>query len=253
MKKLISATLALALTLSLTTNIFAAPTTAVTTSAQVPVLISAPIIATSSDFAIATNGSVSLNVAPDIAYINLGIYNVGKTSQAATQENAKLVKDLKDALKKAGVAESDIKTQYYSTYPQYDYSKEVATISGYTVDHTLNVTVRDIAKTNEILDLAIENGANSSYGVTFDVENKEAHYEKALNEAIQIAVKKGNFIASTVGVANPKVSNITENGAYYASVYDRTLTATDESAKVGTDIQTNNVTISASVIVNFTK
>ncbi len=251
MKKLITSILSLSLVFSLSTTIFAQDTKTTAT----PVLISAPVTSVADGFQITTAGDISLSVAPDIAYINVGVYTLEATSQTASKENARISNELIAKLKAAGIADKDITTQYYSIYPQYDYSSETPKITGYGVDNSFKITIRDIDKTGEILDLAIESGATSTSGVTFDVANKEPYYAKALNDAVQIAIKKGTYIANTVGVADPKIVSIHENSVYYQpSTYDANFVVSKEMASdSATTIQNNNVTVYASVSVTLSK
>ena len=49
----------------------------------------------------------------------------------------------------------------------------------YHVSNQVQVTVRDISKVSSVLDLAVSNGANSIYGVSFDVSNPTALEDQA--------------------------------------------------------------------------
>ncbi len=245
MKKLLSFALSLGLIASFSTSVFAygADQTGIATT-------SAPV--TSNDFTVYTNGDVSISVAPDIAYLSLGIVTETATSASATEENAKITNQVLNALYDAGIDKKDIQTQYYNIYPMYNYADDYQSISGYNVSHGLIVTVRDISKVGEILDIAIANGVNTTSGVTFDIENKDEYYTQALLQAVDVAIDKGNAIAASVGVTNPQVASIAESSVYYQPV---TYTTNDIAAKTeqSTTIQSSNVTVYASVSVAMTK
>ncbi len=228
MKKIISAIIATSLVFCLTTATFA------NTASQ--------------DFKVTTNGDVTLNVQPDVAYISLGITTTGDTTVKASEQNSKNTQKVLTALSENGVKDDEVVTEYYSVYPNYDYTKEVPKVVGYTVNHTLKVTVKDINKVGEILDLGLNNGANNNSGVTFDVLNKDVYYAKALNEALTKAITKGNALASAVGVTNPNVVSINENSSYYSPV---TYLA-NESMKSSDSTQIKNNTVSIYASVNVT-
>ncbi len=246
MKKFLSLTLSLALVASFSTSVFASSVDVVTTTTT-------PAVDADNDyFSIYTNGDVSINVTPDIAYLSLGILTEDTTSTVATEKNAQTTTQVISALEDAGINSSDIQTQYYNIYPTYDYSDNYQKINGYSVSHGLNVTVRDITKIGEILDIAIENGVNTTTGITFDIQDKDQYYTEALLQAVDVAIQKGNAIASSVGVTDPKVMSIAESSVYYQPV---TYSADNVGMKadIASPIQSSSVTIYASAAVAMGK
>lgn len=230
MKRIVTAILATTLIFTLTTATFASES--------------------SSDFTVQTTGDVTLSVDPDIAYINLGVSTFGKTSKDATAENTKITENLINSLVDTGIAKEDIQTQYYGVYPNYNFSETgVESISGYNVSHDLRVTVRDITRVPEILELSVENGATNNSGVTFDVENKDKYYEQALTQALNKAIYKGNALAKSVGVDSTNVISIKENNTYYSPISYGSSEISTKDARSSVPIQNGQVTIYASVDV----
>src|SRR5512135_3235024 len=62
-------------------------------------------------------GSGQVNIAPDIAYITLGVHTEGASAADAVTENNAAAQKLIDTLKAAGVAAEDIRTTNFSIYP----------------------------------------------------------------------------------------------------------------------------------------
>ena len=91
---------------------------------------------------------------PDIAKLSLSILTTATTSKAAQDDNSKKSKAITDYLQKQGLGEKDIKTIGYNISPQYKYPPlgGQPTITGYQVNQSMEVKVRDLAKVSEILD-----------------------------------------------------------------------------------------------------
>ena len=109
---------------------------------------------------------------PDIASVTVGVQAQGATVKAVQENINRSINNVSDALKKLGIDEKDIRTTNYTIYPDYDYSTARQRIRGYTANTTVSVKVRDIDKTNDVIDTATQEGANEVGGVTFDVDDK---------------------------------------------------------------------------------
>lgn len=231
MKKLISTVMALALSLTMATSVFAGTHVG-------------------DYFYIASSGEGTINVSPDIAYVSIAISTTGETSKSASEENkqntAKIIKDLEDF----GIKNTDIQTQYYNVYPKYSYTDNEEKFLGYNVTHGMRVTVRDINKVSDVLDIAANSGVTSSTDVSFDVENKDKYYEQALNIAIKNAVSKGTAMADAVGVDELVIESMYESSTYTYGV--STPNIMYDSVK-SSQVQPGSISIYASVNVNLAK
>lgn len=151
---------------------------------------------------LAVSGVGTLNLAPDVAYINIGVHTDNKEISAAIDANNANIKQVKDALLKLGVAEKDIQTQNFSVYTnqQYDNSGN-ATGTTYAVDNTLSVTVRDLTKLSSLLGEVTRSGANNIYGIQFGLADRS----KAISDARRLALDDANKQAAEMA-ADMKVS-----------------------------------------------
>ena len=62
-------------------------------------------------------------------------------------------------------------------------------------DNVVYVTMRDITKIGDILDASIAAGANSIYGITFDVQDKEAALANGRDQAMADAQAQAEQLA----------------------------------------------------------
>ncbi|WP_333860911.1 SIMPL domain-containing protein [Clostridium sp.] len=196
-------------------------------------------------------GDGEVNVVPDIAHLSLGVTTEDSTVDKAQKNNSVAMNKVVEAVKAAGVAAEDIKTSNYSINPKYNYNEETgtSTIIGYTVDSTLNVTVKNIDSVGNIIDIAVANGANNSNGVTFGVSNYEKYYNKALANAIVNAKAKAQAIADALDVKLSTLTTVTENSngvpSEYPIFYDSS--SVKNSGGQGTIIETGLYKIRANV------
>ncbi|MEK6963179.1 MAG: SIMPL domain-containing protein, partial [Nanoarchaeota archaeon] len=137
-------------------------------------------------------GEVATN--PDQATAYIQIVSQGKVAKEAQTYNKGIANKVKDAFLNNGLKEEDIETSSYSVNPERTYyppkegQKEYYKIQGYTVTHTFKITVRDLDKLGELVDEAIQAGANSVENVVFGLSKQKEIQVKA--EALKIASKK---------------------------------------------------------------
>ena len=148
---------------------------------------------------LSVSGSGIAYITPDIAYVNIGVHTEGKDAARAVAENNSQTQEVSAAIKSLGVSEKDIQTTNFSIYPRQEYSpdgKPTGEIT-YIVDNSVYVTVRDLDKIGDLLNTVVKAGANSIYGIQFDVADKAA----ALSEARKAAMQNANTVAEELAAA----------------------------------------------------
>jgi len=150
------------------------------------------------------NGKGAVQVVPNIAVVSLGVITENKDLNAALKENTLKMSKVIDSLKNMGITEKDIKTQSYNIEILYDYVEGKQIFKGYRVSNILNVTVRDINTVGEVINTAIDNGANVVNSINFTVSNPALYYREALTMAIKDAVEKASVIEKSLKVVVDK-------------------------------------------------
>ena len=155
------------------------------------------------------NGLGEVYLTPDIAYIYIGVHTEGATASEAVDSNKGQTTDVINALKKAGVAEKDIRTTNFSIWPSQQYGPD-GTVTGsiYMVDNTVYITVRDLDGLGDLLDSAISAGANSVNSIQFDVADKTAATKEARAKAVEDAKTQAQELADTAGLALVEIQTI---------------------------------------------
>jgi len=97
---------------------------------------------------------------PDIGQINLSVVTQAASVSAAVTENNDKMNKITKAMKDLGIIEDDLRTASYNINPSYQYTAGKSTIIGYEVSQTLEVKIRDLNKTSQILEKSASLGAN---------------------------------------------------------------------------------------------
>jgi len=174
---------------------------------------------TSAQKSITVTGSGVVKVIPDIAYINIGVSTQGENVTDAINENSNQTQAIKNVLINFGIAEEDIQTSNFSVYPQSNYSPEgKITSTSFNVNNNVYVTVRDLSSLGELLGKVTESGANSIYGINFDVKDKSEALTQSRTLAIESARKQAEEVATTAGVKLGEILSISVNSNDWLSV-----------------------------------
>lgn len=152
---------------------------------------------------LSVSGSGTAYLAPDIAYLYLGVHTEKLTAAEAVAENNTQTEKVIQALKDFGIDAKDIRTTNFSIWPQDKYDPQTNMPSGektYMVDNTVYVTVRDMNKLGDLLDTIVAAGANTVNSIQFDVADKDAALKDARAEAMKDANAKAQELADAAGV-----------------------------------------------------
>ena len=147
------------------------------------------------------NGSGQVFLAPDIAYINIGVHTEKPTAADAVAENKDQTQKVIDTLKGAGVDPKDISTTNFSIWSNTQYSPDgQQTGTSYVVDNTVSVTVRKLDSLGDLLDSAVASGANNINSIQFDVADKTEALKEARAAAVKDAKAQAQELADAAGV-----------------------------------------------------
>ena len=114
------------------------------------------------------SGIAELHLPPDRAIFTVGIQTSAPTAEAAANENNASSSQIKQALKKAGVADKEIQTSEFLIMPQQEFRDgKGPRIVSYQARHSFSVTHDDITNAGKLLQAALDAGANQVSGLSF--------------------------------------------------------------------------------------
>lgn len=161
-------------------------------------------------------GTGKVSLVPDVAQVNVGAEARADTVSEAKAEVDRQMVALHAALQEMGIDEKDIQTSHYSIH----YEREPMQVmregpvgegeGGYRVSNMLRVTVRDVERAGDVLDAAVEAGANQVYGVTFTVADESSWQGQAREKAMSDAEARAAELAGLAGVELGAVQSVSE-------------------------------------------
>jgi uncharacterized protein YggE len=191
---------------------------------------------------------------PDQVEISLAVQTENVDAQVAQQRNAERMGSTIAALERDGIPSDKIKTTGYNIYPVYDDSASILgpKVKLYQVTNTLHITLTDITRAGEIIDLAVANGVNQVNSISFTLSESQQKTLRsdALRDAMSRSRSDADTVAAAGGLTIAGIKEITVSGGYYpVTVTDYRYTA--GAAKVSTPLVPGDVTVSASVSVTY--
>jgi hypothetical protein len=165
---------------------------------------------------ITVTGNGSVNATPDKASFDFGVQvNGANAAEATNQANAK-ANAIVDALKRAGIPDSDIQTSSVSLWPQT--SNDGQTITGYQASYSVTVT-SPIDKASSLVDDATGAGANTVNGPSLSVGDQSSYYAQALKLAVGDAKTQAQAIADAAGLNLGGIIHITNESSAPGPIY----------------------------------
>jgi len=171
------------------------------------------------DRTITVVGSGEATAKPDKAHFYAGVEVTADTVQEATRRNNEVMQAIVAALTDMGVEEKDIQTSNFSVnlirdverFPMPESVEGEEEQTRYRVSNMVQVTVWDIEKVSELLDAAINAGANNIWGITFTISETESLESEARAKAMQDARARAEELATLAGVSLGRIVSVSEN------------------------------------------
>jgi uncharacterized protein YggE len=165
---------------------------------------------------ITVTGTGTVQVVPDLANIDLGVTSQGDSAAAALDGNNAAMAAVMAQLAQAGIAARDLQTSNLQLLPNWVQADGVQNpqIMGYTATNMLTAQVRDLAVLGNVLDAAVQDGANTLQGVTFAQSDPKPAEAQARAAAVQDARSRASEIAAAAGVGLGRIISISEGGSY---------------------------------------
>ncbi|TKD51972.1 SIMPL domain-containing protein [Sphingomonas baiyangensis] len=151
---------------------------------------------------------------PDQATIEAGVVTQASTAAEAMRANAERIERVLAALKRAGVADRDVRTAQISLSPQYRYGEnQPPIITGYQASNRVSIRFRDVARSGAILDALVKEGANQIEGPNLGLTQPDAAMDEARSDAVARARARAELYAKAAGLRVERIAAISEGGA----------------------------------------
>jgi uncharacterized protein YggE len=158
---------------------------------------------------------------PDVARSNVGVDVRAATPEQASSDASQRMAAVMAALKQAGIADKDLRTHSYSVQfeqepvapgtPAPKPDAAPTTPRGYyRVTNMVEVTIRALDSVGRVLKAATDAGANSQWGVTFELEDDASLVSEARALAVKDAQRAAEELAKLTGVKLGEIVSVSE-------------------------------------------
>jgi len=163
---------------------------------------------------ISVNGIGMASARPDVAEIQLGVETIKTDASLAISENTERMTAVMGALKEMNIEDKDVQTVNYSMWIEEVYDQEGKPTGEirYHVVNQVRIKLRDLTKTGEVLQKALEAGANNVGGISFSVADSVALQREARDQAIANAQAKAEQLAAGLGAHVGPLRQVSEFG-----------------------------------------
>ncbi|MFB6271081.1 MAG: SIMPL domain-containing protein [Halobacterium sp.] len=187
----------------------------------------------------------------DQAVLRVAVTATGENSTAVRDRIASQSDSMRSALEEYGLDSEAIRTAHYDIRQERKERPDGTDSGQYRGVHAFEITVNDTERAGEVLDVAVNNGADRVMGVSFTLsdEKREALYQDALTEAMANAETRASTLAEAGGLSVTEThSVVSTNTRYHAYEAEAVAYA---SGSAGTSIESGPVTVTANVRVVY--
>lgn len=146
---------------------------------------------------IAVSGMAEQEVAPDMAYIDVGINVRADDAETARNQEAQIASQIRRALLGLAITDNDLQNTSYYLYQEYKVDRNgVRTADKYVLDSSIKVTVKDLDKLSQVIDNVVEAGATNISNITYALSTQNIIQRQLLATAVENARDKAAVVAN---------------------------------------------------------
>lgn len=146
---------------------------------------------------IAVSGMAEQEVAPDMAYIDVGINVRADDAETARTQEAQIASQIRRALLGLAITDNDLQNTSYYLYQEYKVDRNgVRTADKYILDSSIKVTVKDLDKLSQVIDNVVEAGATNISNITYALSTQNIIQRQLLATAVENARDKAAVVAN---------------------------------------------------------
>lgn len=211
------------------------------------------------DKVIQASGTGNVIGTPDRAQVTFSVETENADVKISQQDNAQRMTKVIDALVAIGIPRDALKTTGYNIYPVYeDTTKSILDqkVRTYRVTNTLTVTLHDVNRTGDVIDVAVANGINQASSIQFLLSDEQSQIlrTEALKEAVARARADADTVAGAMGTAIIGVQSADISAGYSRVLFENYQYAAGDAmlkSAAPTPIQPGDITVSAQVSITY--
>ncbi len=195
----------------------------------------------------------TVQVAPDMATITLGVTHQNPEASEAMKATSDAVAQVLARLGEMGIEDRDLQTRDLSLSPIWSkrnqQNGEPPEITGFVASNRVFVRVRDLTQLGEVMDAVIQDGANDFSGLSFGLQDPEPIEVQARAKAVSEATAKAEQLAQAADVTLGPVQTISERGGSVRPMAEMRNMAMADTG--GVPVAGGEISVSVSVSMEF--
>ena len=146
---------------------------------------------------IAVGGMAEQEVAPDMAYVDLGITVRANDAETARAKEAKIAQQIRRSLLGLAITDNDLQNTGYYMYQEYKVDRDGKRTAGqYVLNSSVKVTVRDLDNLSQVIDNTVKAGVTNIDSVSYALSTQNIVQRQLLAAAVENAREKAAVVAS---------------------------------------------------------
>lgn len=169
---------------------------------------------------ITVTGDADVQVIPDEVILTVGVETWDRSLGAAKSRNDERVKKLLALARDFKIKPQHVQTDQISIEPRYKDGYEKSDFIGYFVRKSVEFTLKDISRFEDLLTGVLQSGANYVHGIQFRTTSLRKYRDQARALAIKAAREKASDLAKDLGQKVGKPHSIREENSGWWSWYN---------------------------------
>lgn len=209
--------------------------------------------------AVTVTGQGQMSLAPDTAFVTVGIETTGKTVADAQRQNRLIMNKVVERLRALQIDNERIQTASFIVSPQYkpppkrsEAPAERPEIIGYVISNTVAVEVRNLEKVGPVIEESLAAGANQFQGLHWALRDEQQAKLGALRQAAAKAREKAAALSEALKVKLIRLLKATEESHVVRPMprVARSMMATDGGGGEMT-VFSGEIKVEATVILTY--
>lgn len=200
---------------------------------------------------ISVTGSGEISVAPDAAVVRLAVTGTAETAANASEQVATDAAQLRERLANLGISDDNVRSIGYDVHERGEQRPDDES-TRYFATQRFEVTLEDVDRAGTVIDAALGSGADEVHGVSFTLSEsaRDDARGQALRAAVDDAHGEADILAEATDLTLSTVRTVSTSGTH-VTPYRVEPQAVADSGAGGTDIDTRDVTVHATVQVVY--
>ncbi len=147
---------------------------------------------------ITVTGEAVVTAVPDRIVLTLGLETLDPDIARARNDNTDLLKRVRAVARETGIGDRDVQTDQLAIEPRYrdGYTRE--NFIGYVVRNTVILTLRDVARAEDLVTRLLLAGVTTIHGIDFQTSDYRMHRDTARVLALRAAREKAVAMAAAL-------------------------------------------------------